>query len=378
MWIELDYTPDLDSEDVHAFVLDSDPSNTLFKSPLLTESGMIAVASRPIEEAPLPGPLYAFIKETYAIERNRQGVGRQEIVVPVMQAMRLLIVNTLFVRNDVQGTPFEAKLKEVFSAYVFEPSGPPPHDYARRELPPEITDDMFLVRPSFELLKDGDRIERTEQRDAMIALYAGQASGDFHLPIGSGDGIGDYFGRGDYRMILISRDPCRVGQPVQDPNVYETSDVDDDPGAVIDELVGVEANELDCNHIEVIQERVVTLLQWPEFKIEWEPKRVKIGCVRITVRLPVLSIRITKLALYYFYGKIKNLGRLIESIIEACALKSVVAGAIIGIALSNIQAAIVAFRTVFVECVKSQAGQAISCLIPGLLILKEKGNWGRA
>lgn len=375
MWIELDYTPDLDTDEIHSFIIDSDPSNTTYTSKVISEAGMTPVARRPREKGMLLGPLYAFIKEIYAIERDRKGVGRQEIIVPIEQGMTLVIVNTLFLRDDIVETDKQAIIEKVF--IDFDASKDDPYDYARKALPADITDEMFMVRPSFELVKSGVREERKEQRIALFELYQGKSAGSIDLPIGV-DGIGDYFDRGNYTVILLSVEPCRVGQPEKDPNILESDSVEDDPSPIIDELVREETKVLDCGQIEVVKQRVATLLQWPEFKVEWEPKRVKIGCVRITIRLPVLYIRTTKLALYYFYGKIQNLGILIEKIIETCALRGILAGAIIGVALSNLQAAIVAFRTVFVECIKSQAQQAIVCLIPGLLIIKEKGGWHRA
>ena len=120
------------------------------------------------------------------------------------------------------------------------------------------------------------------------------------------------------------------------------------------------------------QQRLVSVFAWPEFKLEWYTITIKIGCARIQISLPRLLVRISNLIIFIYYHVPKRFDEAILTILKNCAIRSALSGAVIGIVVGNPAAAIAAFQSFFVDCLRQDA---FACINPGLFLAKEVGDW---
>ena len=58
---------------------------------------------------------------------------------------------------------------------------------------------------------------------------------------------------------------------------------------------------VDCELMKPHQIKLLTFAIWPEFKFEFVPSIIPVGCVKITIYLPVLRIRLARLEFFVYY-----------------------------------------------------------------------------
>lgn len=372
MGLVIDEYLDLTTTDVQAFLRSNQAD---YEIPLTVPAGSL-VAQRPIDATPLSeAPVFAWL-DTYAIDRAGQSVGQTTIVTPIEQPLIVEVEFRLFVSENVNSSDLAA-LSLAFQNYDAT-SSVPPYDYMRTEVPAHIGDDHFDVLPAIRLVKSGPPVEDSRPRDALIAYWSGQVTGDFYA--GNSDNYASWLREREYIVVLIDRKAIEQDPgPQENSHQIDVEDIDEDPGPHLDRLIEPEANRLDCSDVSQRVERpVATLLQWPEFMIRPTSVRIKVGCARITVRLPRLHTRTASMKLYYFYATPRIQSQWIIRQLEDCAHFAIMAGAVVGIATGNLATAIVTFKSLFTECVKQKLQDALRCFIPGLLILKSSTEWRRA
>ena len=232
--------------------------------------------------------------------------------------------------------------------------------------------------------------KKIDQRVALFGLlglpYPGQ--GDPvpeppHSDIGTGndndDGSGlslpDWSrGRGNELRYVSRKIIFDDKEPPADPHyVEEVPNADD--GSAADSAMDRILRDVvpsSCEPTHKKKFRLLTLAGWIEFKIEWERKRIKVGCAKITIWVPRLRWREAKLVFYVYFKVSKNVIASALKIAEVCAIRSALGSAVLGVVTSNIAAAAAAFKPLFKRCIQQEIKK---CLYPGLLMLKETRGW---
>lgn len=135
-----------------------------------------------------------------------------------------------------------------------------------------------------------------------------------------------------------------------------------------------------CEGLEPTEHEIGTLFQYPEWKIEWVMKDVKIGRCRIMrTKLPELWTRTTKKVLYSFVLSPSDARLLLKRVFLNCMETSaIVGGLLLLVTGGNFPTALAAFKLSMEACLSTKVPDAIKkCLIPDLAILTTKGKWGR-
>ncbi len=162
--------------------------------------------------------------------------------------------------------------------------------------------------------------------------------------------------------------------PPSNPNVDETISDPEDPRDVANAIDQIMRDLVpsSCGAMARKEVRLLTIAEWPEFRIKWKKKRIKVGCSRITITYPILEIRMSKLVFYAYFKIPQDVGRFVLNIATVCAKRSALTSAVIGVITSNIAAAIASFTPLFKRCIETEVK---SCLYPGLFLAKKPGNW---
>lgn len=185
----------------------------------------------------------------------------------------------------------------------------------------------------------------------------------------------------DVRQIGRDAETCDV--PDIDLDETDRTVVVQDPDrpskglAEIGERLGAER---DCHGLEPTEHRVGTLFQYPEWKIKWVMKDVKIGHCRIVrTKLPELWTRTTKKVLYCFVLSSRDAKRLLEKVFLNCMETSaIVGGLLLLVTGGNFATALAAFKYSMETCLATKVPDSIKrCLISDLAILTDHDSWSR-
>ncbi len=348
-----------------------------------------AVQKRPVDSiATTPdGKMLRFfwaVREQYEVvdgQRPGQVFGHFDVVLPKEQQITIQVWSVLLIKFKTPvGT--QQKIEGFFRDYKPGTDGDA-YEYARARMAADSTikPDMFWVENTFSIKKvDGTLVTHDEQLKSILAIYDGRTDGTvWPGPHSPGEPIrgesNGYFHKHDIRYVhvnstLVGRVPNNPDKP-RDPIHEVKAGVGDTPKTITDKIAGQEASKLECGGQFTKNEwPIMTLLVWPEFKVEWNDFDFDIGCgVHIVLRLPVLQTRTSKLDLWAYTRFPNNLGDLVGRVIEKCVFKAAMSPAVLGVALVDLAAGLVAFLGVFGDCVTEHLGDAIACLIPGLALI---------
>ena len=217
----------------------------------------------------------------------------------------------------------------------------------------------------------------TSQRETLLDIYEGRI--ETRIPViheNDEGGLEEWSGNRSLcwkpgRRSIIEND----GEPAETSTVHHMPEGSDpityNPTRIIDDIVDT-YQEPDCAGMKTYKEKLLIIGKWPEFKIKWVVKTIKIGCCKVKTKLPVAYTREGMLVFYGYYRVPQNLGRAILKIAESCLIKTALKSAIIGILTSNIAAAVRLFVPLYKDCLIEEAKE---CIYPGLLLLKESKPW---
>ena len=121
--------------------------------------------------------------------------------------------------------------------------------------------------------------------------------------------------------------------------------------------------------------KVADLLKYPEFKIDWEKKVIKVGYHTITIVLPRLYYREATKVLYYSAFSLEFLGKYITRVVERCLLDSASVALVVALAVKDITAALAVFRVLFNACITYKIGDKLHCFFPELLVQVQHSGW---
>lgn len=265
------------------------------------------------------------------------------------QPVEFFIWHELFVADDATKEE-EAKIISAFEEYVDGPDVNP-NDFASES---GIAADSYEAISYFELRKIGPKQSDQSQDDEMNGYYQNSET-----------------------QKLVLRSARRVEEVLErDDGSFEVADPENAQPikGIISEIIE-SSPAMVCEGVTHTQRRVGTLIQYPEFKIRWRRVRIKVGCVRISIKVPQLMTRTAKRVLYAVLAHEVHLDRIVLRILLHCLQKAATSASIAGLATANIKIAAVAFKAVFSECVNEQLLGYVRCLLPELILLKEAGGW---
>jgi hypothetical protein len=325
--------------------------------------------------------------ETYnVIDQNLQHgtgaiVGSFRINIPEEQPVTLTVYADLFVRGDA---PPAATAAIIAAFNAFDPlvDGDPDDYMAAKLRAPEninIQPSMFRTNLFGRLIKSGASIQHTEEKTRKLEPYLSQGSGSVwalengHIVEHPFHGDPGYLVGRKLTAVLVSSIKV-LNIPAEPASPYKIVGPAADFNNALDIAANREAEQTRCSGEEYFVKnwKIATLLTFPEFMIVWRAFDVDLGCgVHVTLSYPVLEIRWSDLTLYAFARYPSDLGNLVEDAIVDCALKSALAGAVIGVAMGNFASAIAAFQALFTRCLQDKFREAIKCMMPGLAINTE-------
>jgi len=313
------------------------------------------------------------VAELYAIEKQGSAVGVNKAIVSFEQPLAVTADVWLFLKDDA---PADAKAhaRSLFSAYDPAQHGPDIEDWVARNQGDVLTSEMYAVEPAVVLTKDGDRREKNiDQRLALLALYGDGRWENTEIHV-----------VGDYPMDRWARDQGVTARKVGEervsqggpPQAREIREVppgqaDAQVGSILDDILR-HVIPTDCGVMRRQEHKLLTLFSWPEFKLEWRRKRVRIGCASVTIVYPVLRTRTAKMVFFVHYSLPHDVARMIFKVAETCAIRSALAGGVVGVVSGNPGAALATFNGLFQRCMEREI---VRCIHPGIILVKEVGPW---
>ena len=282
-----------------------------------------------------------------------------------------------------------------YLAAVQAATGDPPdlEEYLGREVPSlGLSFDQVAFAVSIDVIVEAS-VPIVAQGDPMIQyqmLLAGKYKGTIVDPKGKEQPLKNDFERRKLTLKQLSGSPLRapnLPQPQTPPSplVVESSSPIT-PKTVANKVLEYLNEGIGCNadFNSGATHSVMTLLQWPEFKVEWETctitirKRIWRFRISFTIRIPCprLYTRVSNLTLVSFVRWPKDsVQAQIAAKLSTCALRAALIGAVVGVALGNPGAASLAFEGAFERCLEDEAIGYIACLIPGIAVNKITGQW---
>lgn len=245
-----------------------------------------------------------------------------------------------------------------------------------------LKEDDYIIKPMLAISKTSPlRDVDVRQRDSLRELFSIPSKYDGHINLLEG---GDYSFSSyvhDNDVFLWPGDIEALDKtPIQTIPIAEVTKAKyaADPGALGKIISGSMDPFLDklfpapCGPLKRKEYKLMTFPTWPEFKLEWKSITIKIGCVHITISVPILRIRLSELFFYVYFSIFKDAKASVLKIAENCAIKAAIEGAVVGLILLNPGVALEQFQSSFKSCVISDI---MSCIDGGLYTIKVVGNW---
>jgi hypothetical protein len=386
--VPLGYFPNLDNKDIYQFL---DSGSTAYDAPPIgapknystkLTNGIVDIKfKRPVDTiANFPDPadplqLSWAVKEHYkAVEGPDEGQLIAEFTVVVTKSVRIKMkVWALLFIKDGTSESVRSLIVTAFSNY---PAGSDPLDYTRTQLKAQsLSADIFAIAYTFSLEKVGAVDVEESQKNALLTLYAGKSTNGTVSPDPKGEpqGMSDYFKKRNIRLILLFRDlPGRVPEKERADTTHQVEKKSNTTSAaILDRMGAADAEKSACGAVEQHNWPIMTVLVWPEFRVDWRDFTYDIGCgVRVVLRLPVLQTQTSGLELWAYTRYPKDLGARALDIVGKCAVHAALFGTVIGIVLSDFDAAMAAFVTAFEKCILDHYDETVSCMVPGIGLIQ--------
>lgn len=380
MPIHFDTAFSFDDPSVKAFLFDGSAASYTAKPPQPAGFGHDSQDRRPSGE-PVTAiqDIVFLVQEWWQLLQAGSGAGVHRVVVAMEQRVELSVSYWAFFRDGLSEAAI-AEGRALLASYDPASDGNDVEAWVQARIGPNLQLDDFVLDTAVTLRKIDQPQERDiSQRDALFALL-GVGGGEpphSEIPV-----VGDYslpqWGHDHQLDLVLIRtavlqedsapplDPT-TGKEVAPGHATDPMEV----GRAIDDVLG-QVVPSSCGQMEREQFGLLALAAWPEFKISWTRIRIRIGCSSISISVPMLHVRLSKLVFYVYYSLPRNLGRTVFKIAETCAIRSALGSAVIGIVTTNIAAAVGSFTPLFERCLEREV---VNCIHPGLMLLKEPGDW---
>lgn len=125
------------------------------------------------------------------------------------------------------------------------------------------------------------------------------------------------------------------------------------------------------------KEKVATLLSWPQFKLVWVRHSYTVGCVKVSVRLPVLKRRTAFKVLYVAMATHFEMEDWLFDILVSCAIAAAVTASVVGLITANPAVAQAIFQAQFKNCVMDHVKREVfDCVSETIFVGTVHSGWG--
>ena len=372
MSLELSVTPDLDSPEVCAFL---GSQQRFYLSPIDTthlESEGFKTTLQ-YKESPQKEKIQLVSGRIlkYQAVYGSAVIGEPEVSVPVTHILLLGVRGELLVRENLSPEALQA-ISDAFNDFDF--SVDLEQFVTEQQVLLGVTPSDFYLALTFTLEKVGEDsdlrgISHEAELNWLLSFNSGETEVTWGIP------------KPDmqlYRYTLISERLICPYEPMPTPDgVVEVNVITDEQlneQSVKQHVLG-HGQVSGCEIDDIANKRIATIYQWPEFRVIWVNRVIKIGCTRVILKLPKLEMRTVKKAAYGASAYESRFRDQVLDIIEDCLENSVVSSVVVGLLTWNLASAVAAFTGIFVRCIQLKSVEAIPCLIPEIVILTEDGDW---
>lgn len=133
-----------------------------------------------------------------------------------------------------------------------------------------------------------------------------------------------------------------------------------------------------CEDLDIIDYRVGTAFQYPEYKLDWGKKKIKIGRCWTWIWWPDQTYtRTRKYVLYADVVAPPSIRRSFERAIRDCLQDSALETGILVLVTGgmSLPAAVTVFVTACQQCLETKLEDGVKCVIPDLKLVTEIGDW---
>lgn len=366
---------DFSDSRIQKFLFEENQTQVTFDPPIT--QGFTAADERPNGELNPPTENIEFpITELWLLEQGNNPSGTIKVNVICGQELSIGIVYRLHLKDGIAEAPKNRALT-LFAEYDPAIHGDDISAWVKSNLSDGLESSMFILESVVTLEKVGTRYDVDDsQRRALLALYGQDdydTSGQIHMVYNGDYTIEQWGNETKATLRKIGEEQSKDDEPPVASEIQEVppGQADQQLGTILDQITGAIIPS-DCGVMQREEHKLLTLLSWPEFKIEWRKKRIKIGCSTITITYPVLRTRTSRIVFYVYYSLPRSVGATVFKIASTCAIRSALGGGVVGIVMGNPAAALATFNALFKRCIEREV---VKCIHPGLLTLKETGQW---
>ncbi len=332
------------------------------------------------------------VVQHYQLIKTDANTGKQRklkdlsIQIPVTHSLNLGIESVLYISKEISNEGRKV-IENAYSEFDGN-SGSDPITYIAKQLNSKsavdsaITVNDFYVALLYTLTQIGKPIRQLNQVKELKRHYNEGGAGSIEVYEVDGDEVrGDpnWFQKELIEIVFVRESEYQEFDNPEKHQVLQKDTNDTDHSNLLNEIVIKLEIKLNCDNNYIHQKRkVLTVFSWPEFKVDWVMREIVIGCARVKVKLPGLFIRTSKVVLYAIVALPKhNVGKVLLQIVIDCASKSALVGGVVGVVMWNFAAALAAFEALFENCISTQVFHNLTCMVPNLVLVTEKGHWGQ-
>ncbi|HBV14283.1 hypothetical protein [Chryseobacterium carnipullorum] len=324
------------------------------------------------------------VREFWCVIQNNISVQNNPITIVYEQEVDINPEYLIYFKEGMSDESI-AYAKNIISQYRFD-TGIDVEEWIESKLNILLTEDMFYIETSLNITKTGERIEfNTDQRYAFLRVYhlidedlekEKPVKSQVHI-IDDGD-LSHWQKESKTRLEKLKYEELILGiiEPKQDPAIkeYPVNTAIPEAQKITDVLSAISSSLIpsDCGVMNFKTIKLLTLFNFPEFKVEMIDHRIRIGCSDIIISLPVLRIRNAQIVFYIYYSVPDDITQVLLKIMTVCATRAALEAAVLGVITSNPAVAIAVFNNQFKNCIQQEA---LKCINPGIMTLKETDEW---
>ena len=302
-------------------------------------------------------------------------VGSGKTITRVDHPLKLSLYALLYVKEGLDESKLE-RIKDAFLNYVPESNSP---DQEANHLESSLLTKGDIVAGDYQVILSYklSRIEAISFEDAHDSEFVLQATG--------GEEKTNYV-----NLATLAEESCVVPDINLD-NTGRVHEVANDMSTICPDVLDEKAREAvspaslsiakkqDCQDLAIVEHRIGTLFNYPEWRVIWKMREIELGPCRIAkTKLPVLQTRTTKKVLYgTIVVSTADVTDILRNLLVSCMKESaIVGGLVLLIAGGDFATALNAFGISMRACIVAGVPDIVKrCLIPDLAILTDRGTW---
>ena len=308
-------------------------------------------------------------KIKYRIYKNRASFRTTEIKIIVKHYLEIKIHSGLFISQNATQSQRDAIINEFNNA---DASNPDVSAIMANLQNLNIPSTFYAVVPLYQVKRT--KIEELDyEKRRLLSLMDPNVAGDI-----IGDSTLDNIDIAEWirNNPLIIKEESRVHIPECTENDEDTLRVVNDSSEIdraVDNISDIA--QIECSLVEKTRKKIAVLAVYPQFKIRWRRKKIKVGCSRIVISLPQLMIREVREELYFILITNNGIEEVVLKVAKQCGLLAFGSAGIVGYITGNFKAALAAFKTAFNYCIESRLTTLYECILPELIIVRKSSKW---